>query len=398
MKPHKSPIRIGTPYHHRGNLWSLGWHTGDDWLTPTGTKAYAMADGKVISTGYNNSYGNNVIVESTDAKGRRVRWSVNHLSAIKVKTGQRVIAGQVVGLTGATGHVTGPHDHVEARVSPFTFAARSFVDPQVMYDWQPKRLRPAWATLRPKKAPAKAYRIANLNVGGMNDQGRKTLPDRADKIVAEFVRVGADVVTIQELPNWYVREFDAKMGRAGFRHVTGRDGRYIYRAVKHARISHGAFDLQPRYKGDDKQAVWAVLEINGHREIVVSGHLESDAPANNERVGQALDMIDSAKAVADRYGLPYRRITFGVDTNSDSWVRLNAFNERRFVDACEVAWKRTFATTGTFVGWLKRIVKPGDRIDGIFVYRTRPVVYYTTRARVSSVVSDHLMIVADVGA
>lgn len=397
MQPHKS-IAIGTPYKRKGNLWSLGWHTGDDWLTPTGTKAYAMADGKVHSVSYNSSYGNNVIVESVDAKGRKIRWSVNHLSAIKVKTGQKVIAGQVLGLTGATGHVTGPHDHVEARISPFTFAAQSFIDPQVMYDWQPKRKRPAWATLRPKTQPAKGFRAVSLNIGGMNAQGRASLPTRAPKIVARIAKDKPAVVAIQELPDGFRDKFTDLMHDAGYRHVVGQDGRYIYRiAAVTRRIAYGVFDLRPRYKNDDKQAVYGVIEINGHIELVVCGHLESDIPADNERVGQALHMIDQAKAVADKRKISYRRVTFLADTNSDDWVRIQAFNERNWVDAAEVPWKRSYATTGTFTGWVKRLTKPAARIDGIFVYRARPVVHYTTRVD-SLGLSDHLMIVADIGA
>lgn len=395
MEPHKG-IKIGTPYKRRGALWSLGYHTGDDWLTPVGTKAYAMADGTVVSTSYNNSYGNNVIVESLDKSGRRVRWSVNHLSKIQVRTGQAVKAGQVVGLTGATGHVTGPHDHVEARIAPFTFSGAAFVDPQVMYDWQPKRVRPAWATLRPAKAPAKAYRAVSLNIGGMNDQGRATLHTRAPKIVKAIARRRPEVVAIQELPDGFVAEFDHLMVAAGFRRVVGQDGRYIYRAKAIERVAFGIFDLQPRYQGDDKQAAWAILRINGHLEMVVCGHLESDAPANDQRVGQALSMIDQAKSVATAHDLAYRRITFLADTNSDDWVRVQAFNERRWVDSAETAWRRSYATTGTFTGWVKRLVKPGPRIDGIYVYRSRPVVNYTTSTRDLGI-SDHLMIVADIG-
>lgn len=393
--PHK--IRsIGTPFKRRGRLWSLGWHTGDDWLTPTGTKAYAMGDGKVISTSFNKSYGNNIIVE-TDVHGvGRVRWSVNHLSRINVKTGQLVKAGALIGLTGATGHVTGPHDHVEARVSPFTFTPSAFIDPKVMYDWKPKSVtRPAWATLRPKGQPAKAYRAVSLNVGGMNDYGAKTLGKRLPKIARDLARVKPDVIGLQELPDAHVDDMDDLMVPLGYRRVGGSDGRYIYRLAAHDRIEAGVFDLKPRYDGDDKQAAWAVLRINGTLELVVCGHLESDAPANAERVGQALDMLSQAQHTATRHGLGKSRISYLVDTNSDNQVRVDAFNDKNYVDAAETAWKRSYASKSTFVGWAAKIGN-GARIDGIYVHRTRPVLYYTTRIK-SAGLSDHLMIVADIG-
>lgn len=394
MLPHKNR-KIGTPYKKRGYLWSLGWHTGDDWLTPTGDPAYAMADGVVRATGYNGSYGNHVIVE-TNVGGVLLRWSENHLSKIKVKTGQKVKGGQLLGYTGATGHVTGPHDHVEARRSPFTFTPSAFVDPQVLYDWQPVSKRPTWATLRPSKAPARWYREAFLNVGGMNAAGRKTLRKRAPKIVREFVKVKADVVGVAELPDGDLDFFTDLMVEAGFRRVCGTDGRYIFRLAKTAsRVDYGTFDLQPRYDGDDKQAAWAVLMVNGNLALVVVGHLESDPPADDERVGQALDMIRQAEAKAARHDMSKSRISYMVDTNSDTWVRVQAFNEKHYVDAAETAWKRSYATTATFLGWGGK-AKIGARIDGIFVHRVRPVRYYTTRRKATGL-SDHLMIVADVG-
>ena len=41
-----------------------------------------------------------------------------HLSSIGVSVGQAVTPGQQIGLSGATGNVTGPHLHFEARTSP----------------------------------------------------------------------------------------------------------------------------------------------------------------------------------------------------------------------------------------------------------------------------------------
>jgi endonuclease/exonuclease/phosphatase family metal-dependent hydrolase len=393
--PHKNSS-IGTPFKRRGGLWSLGWHTGDDWLTATGEKAYAMGDGRVISTSYNRSYGNNVIVETFVAGIGRVRWSENHLSKVSVKTGQTVTAGQVVGLTGATGHVTGPHDHVEARVSPFTFTPAAFIDPQVMYDWKPKSVtRPVWATRRPKGKPAKAYRAVSFNVGGMNEQGAKTIGKRLPKIARDLARVKPDVIGLQELPNAWVDDMDHLMVGWSYRRVCGSDGRYIYRHEDVDRVAHGVFDLKPRYQDDDKQAAWAVLRINGRLEVVVCGHLESDNPANAERVGQALDMLRQAHAVATRHGLSKSRIAYLVDTNSDNQVRVDAFNEKNYVDAAETAWKRSYVSRSTFVGWAAQ-VREGARIDGIYVHRTRAVLYYTTRVK-SAGLSDHLMIVADIG-
>ena len=60
-----------------------------------------------------------------------------HLSKIKVKTGQVITAGQVLGLGGATGHATGSHLHFEVRfkghaLNPANFI--SFTENKIFYD------------------------------------------------------------------------------------------------------------------------------------------------------------------------------------------------------------------------------------------------------------------------
>ncbi|GHJ42100.1 hypothetical protein Sm713_77090 [Streptomyces sp. TS71-3] len=105
---------IGTPYHAEGSSWSKGYHTGVDFLVPTGTSVKAIAAGHVVSAGWGGSYGYQVVVRHAD--GRYSQYA--HLSAISVKSGQNVVAGQRLGRSGATGNVTGPHLHFEVRTGP----------------------------------------------------------------------------------------------------------------------------------------------------------------------------------------------------------------------------------------------------------------------------------------
>ena len=94
-------------------------HAGTDFLSPSGTPIHAPAGGRVL--GARNLYftGNTVIIDH----GLGVFSMLAHLSRIDVKEGQPVRRGEVVGLVGATGRVTGPHLHWSLRVG----AAR--VDP-----------------------------------------------------------------------------------------------------------------------------------------------------------------------------------------------------------------------------------------------------------------------------
>ncbi|MER5181104.1 LysM peptidoglycan-binding domain-containing M23 family metallopeptidase [Streptomyces sp. NPDC002896] len=105
---------VGTPYHQSGSMWSSGYHTGVDFVAPTGTSLKAVGAGTVVSAGWGGAYGNQVVIKLSD--GMYAQYA--HLSALSVSAGQTVTAGQQIGLSGATGNVTGPHLHFEIRTTP----------------------------------------------------------------------------------------------------------------------------------------------------------------------------------------------------------------------------------------------------------------------------------------
>lgn len=93
-------------------LYKKKTHRGIDLAAPTGTPVYATADGTVVSAkygGWDRSYGNMVAIYH----GRGTYTNHAHLSKIKVRVGQKVKAGQLIGLCGSTGNSTGPHLHFE---------------------------------------------------------------------------------------------------------------------------------------------------------------------------------------------------------------------------------------------------------------------------------------------
>ncbi|MET9909089.1 LysM peptidoglycan-binding domain-containing M23 family metallopeptidase [Streptomyces sp. NPDC006476] len=105
---------IGTGYHVAGSMWSSGYHTGVDFVVPTGTPVKAVGAGTVVTAGWGGAYGNQVVIKLAD--GHYAQYG--HLSQISVSVGQSVSAGQQLGLSGATGNVTGPHLHFEIRTTP----------------------------------------------------------------------------------------------------------------------------------------------------------------------------------------------------------------------------------------------------------------------------------------
>ncbi|MES4893324.1 LysM peptidoglycan-binding domain-containing M23 family metallopeptidase [Streptomyces sp. NPDC096012] len=105
---------IGTGYHVAGSMWSSGYHTGVDFVVPAGTPLKAVAAGTVVSAGWGGAYGNQVVIKLDD--GLYAQYA--HLSQLSVSAGQAVAAGTRIGLSGATGNVTGPHLHFEIRTTP----------------------------------------------------------------------------------------------------------------------------------------------------------------------------------------------------------------------------------------------------------------------------------------
>jgi murein DD-endopeptidase MepM/ murein hydrolase activator NlpD len=87
-------------------------HTGIDFRGEEGEPIRATATGTVTHASWNGGYGR--MVEVDHGNGLATRYA--HLSAIDVKVGEKIRAGQVVGRLGSTGRSTGPHLHYETRV------------------------------------------------------------------------------------------------------------------------------------------------------------------------------------------------------------------------------------------------------------------------------------------
>jgi len=86
------------------------FHAGLDFTAPQGTPIYATADGVVKEADYNaGGYGNHVIINH----GYGYETLYGHMVRIKVKNGQKINRGEVIGFVGSTGKSTGPHCHYE---------------------------------------------------------------------------------------------------------------------------------------------------------------------------------------------------------------------------------------------------------------------------------------------
>ncbi len=80
---------------------------------PTGTPIRAADGGRVAIAGWVGGYGNYTCIQHTAS----LSTCYGHQSVLKVHVGQQVTQGQIIGLSGSTGHSTGPHLHFEVRVN-----------------------------------------------------------------------------------------------------------------------------------------------------------------------------------------------------------------------------------------------------------------------------------------
>lgn len=93
----------GQWYIHKGLDFST-WRKGDPIV--------ATANGQVVTVGYDNGYGNYVIIKHKH--GIYTRYA--HMDTFRVKKGQFVSQGETIGTIGNTGITTGPHLHYEVHI------------------------------------------------------------------------------------------------------------------------------------------------------------------------------------------------------------------------------------------------------------------------------------------
>jgi murein DD-endopeptidase MepM/ murein hydrolase activator NlpD len=85
------------------------FHTGIDFAAVRGTPIYATGDGIAYIPGRNDGYGN--LIEVHHGFGFVSRYA--HCDVIKIKNGQKIKRGEVLGYVGSTGTATSPHLHYE---------------------------------------------------------------------------------------------------------------------------------------------------------------------------------------------------------------------------------------------------------------------------------------------
>lgn len=107
------PLVVTSPFGPRvdPNGGGVRHHAGVDLRAPVGGPLRSIEAGRVVDAGSSESAG--LYIRILSPEGRR--WSYFHLEDALVSEGDDVREGQLIGATGATGRVTGPHLHLELR-------------------------------------------------------------------------------------------------------------------------------------------------------------------------------------------------------------------------------------------------------------------------------------------
>jgi len=113
-------IQTTSPFGPRILNGVAGFHNGTDFKAAVGTPVKAVADGTVMGIGdtdatcfYKTSFGKFIFIKHNNG----LASTYAHLSLIKVKEGQVVKRGDIIGYSGNTGHSTGPHLHLSVYVA-----------------------------------------------------------------------------------------------------------------------------------------------------------------------------------------------------------------------------------------------------------------------------------------
>lgn len=112
IKPIDGNFKVNSGFGKRMHPlnWRERFHSGIDFKAPIGTPVLATADGEVVISKTNKGgYGKHIVIQHDE----EFKTLYSHLSELKVKVGDKIKRGEVIGLVGSTGTSVRPHLHYE---------------------------------------------------------------------------------------------------------------------------------------------------------------------------------------------------------------------------------------------------------------------------------------------
>lgn len=253
---------------------------------------------------------------------------------------------------------------------------------------------------KPKPEPVgKSWfgKVISKNIGWMNDTGKAKAKSAKyrQSVVDDLVELKPFAIAVQELLGIYRDDMDKRFAKAGYERSSGSDGRYVYYRKGTKVITAGVWDLRPRYKNDDRQAAYVLLDAPHGAVLVVSGHLDHSDASGETQVRQSEDVVTKGEALLRARKLPIHRAVYCLDTNSRSRVRENmiALSYYDTVRDEHRSERIDNASSYTFQGWDG---KTRQNLDGIWLHTDRPCIWSGVRRR-NDHLSDHRAVVAEPG-
>lgn len=138
MTTFSSPLEVGARFTsgfapRRKLFGRIAPHAGDDFapkVPGTHVPIRAVAGGKVVAAGVGVLAGHSgkiVVIDHGIIGGDRTLTNYGHMHRIDVKAGQKVVAGQQIGLTGTTGNSTAVHLHIGVRFNGKYYSAKKWL-------------------------------------------------------------------------------------------------------------------------------------------------------------------------------------------------------------------------------------------------------------------------------
>ncbi|WP_308312108.1 M23 family metallopeptidase [Streptomyces albipurpureus] len=153
-----------------GERWASR-HTGQDFAVDIGEPVRSVGAGRVVSISCGGAFGIEIVVQHPG--GYYTQYA--HLASVTVDQGERVVAGQWIGLAGTTGNSTGPHLHFEVRLTPYL---GSSVDPASWLREHGVQLVPPTADLTPRaEATPRAEPVGPVGSAPPTGAAKPTRPD-----------------------------------------------------------------------------------------------------------------------------------------------------------------------------------------------------------------------------
>lgn len=147
-------VQVNQPFganQHIYRHWGLPGHEGIDIAAPHGSNIYACASGSVYSIFFSKAYGINVRIDHEN--GYKTIYA--HLQRALVSIGDRVVAGEVIGLADSTGNSSGSHLHLTLKKEGAT-ANKETIFPNDIVDPTPFLKMPAGLKERSLRVVARA--------------------------------------------------------------------------------------------------------------------------------------------------------------------------------------------------------------------------------------------------